>query len=340
MLEVFTRINWTEAGATGAGFETVVAPPKPARHPAKSKLPWVVAAVVALLLLGAGGWYFGWHLPEQRRMAEAGQRERARQAEQEQQKQQQQLVEARAKAEEAERQHKAAEEKARQDQEARLALEQQKKLAEATARAEEAERQQKAAEEKARQAEEARLALEKQKQEAEHQRQSNIADGIKSAQAALQNGKFADARQQYQAVLALDDGNAQAKTGLTDVDKAEKAAAVALAAAEAKNNIPAAPAKKFAGTWKGTVDYKNIAVGGNQSCTVIINNEETSATESLGRGKSDAKRKTTVNGNTISWRPGWFHEEIFMMSITDDGQTASVSLTTPLGTGYGTLKKQ
>ncbi len=335
MLEVFNRYNWTESEATGAGPEKVEALPKPARLSPKSKRPWVVATVVALLLLGAGGWYFGLHLPEQRRKAEAEQQERARLAEQEQQ--QKQLAEARAKAEEAERQRKTAEEKARQEEEARLALEQQKKLAEATARAEEAERQRKAAEGKALQAEAARLALEKQKQEAEHQRQLNIADGIKSAQAALQNGKYADARQQYQVVLAMDDGNAQAKTGLADVDKAEKAAA-ALAAFVATNNI--VPAKKFAGTWTGSVDYKNILIGGNQSCTVVINHEETLATETLGKGKSDAARKTTVNGNTISWKPGWFHEEIFTMAVTDDGQTASVSLTSPLGTGYGTLKKQ
>jgi serine/threonine protein kinase len=339
-----TCAAFVEALATGEAEKPPVLSPAPQsagtlkskNHPRKSKLPWVLATVVALLLIGTAGWYFGLHLPEEkRRKAEQEQQEQLKQ-----QQQQQQLAEARAKAEEADRQRKAAEEKSRQEQEARLALEQQQKLAEARARAEEAERQMKAAEEKARQAEEARLALEKQKQEAEHQRQLNIADGIKSAQTALQNGKFADARQQFQAVLLLDDGNALAKTGLADVDKAEKAAAAALAAAAAKNNSVASPAKKFAGTWKGTVDYKNLLIGGNQSCTIAINNEETSATDTLERGLFPITRRTTVNGNTISFRPGLLHEEFFSMAVADDGQTASVTYITPLGTGYGTLKRQ
>jgi hypothetical protein len=301
----------------------------------KSKLAWVAVAVVGLLLAGAGGWYFGLHQPEQRRKAEAEQRERARQAEQEQQ--QKQLAEARTKAEEAEQQRKAAEEKVRQEQESRQALEQQQ-LAEARAKAEEAERQRKAAEEKVRQAEAARRALENQKQEAEHQRQLKIADWIKSAQAALQNGKFTDARQQYQAVLALDDENAQAKTGLAEVDKAEKAAA-ALAASVATNNI--VPAKKFAGTWKGSVDYKNFLVGGIQDCTVVIDNTEAYADTSLKKTIGQAKkRKTIVSGNVISWRVGWFASEPFTMTVAADGQSALVSIMTATGTGFGTLKKE
>jgi tetratricopeptide (TPR) repeat protein len=239
-------------------------------------------------------------------------------------------LEARQQVKEAD-EKKAAEEKAKTEAEAAKQAEE-KRQADVLAA-------QKAAEEKAHQEEDARLALEKQKQEAERQRQLKITDGLNAAQVALLGGKFTDARQQYQAVLALDDGNAQAKTGLADVDKAEKAAEETAASAAKAKKLRSA--KKFAGTWKGTVDYPNLFVGGIQDCTVVIDDAEAHANTWLEKTIGQANnRKTVVNGNVISWKVGWFAEGLFTMTVAADGQSASLSMDTPSGTGFGTLKKQ
>jgi tetratricopeptide (TPR) repeat protein len=311
------------------------AAPTTIHQPFKSK-GLKIALLFAGLLVALAAWWLGVEKPQRNAANEKIiHDQQARLATEH--AQQQQLAEAKAKADEAERQRQAAEENARQESAARLALEQQQKLAEARARADAAERQQKAAEEKTRQAEAARLALENQRQEAEQQRQSKIADGIKSAQAALQLGQFADARQQFQSVLALDEGNAQAKTGLAEVDKAERPAA-RTAAAMATNIVSA---KKFTGIWKGTVDYPNVLVGGIQDCTVVIDDAEEYASTSLQKTVGQAKkRKTIVSGNVISWKVGWFASEPFTMTVAADGQSASVSVNTATGTGFGTLKKQ
>lgn len=73
-------------------------------------------------------------------------------------------------------------------------------------------------------AEKERQRIAKEKAAAERMRHVKIDEMLKTAQAALTDNRYADARTAYRDLLVFDAGNAVAETGLAEVDKAEHAA--------------------------------------------------------------------------------------------------------------------
>jgi tetratricopeptide (TPR) repeat protein len=149
-------------------------------------------------------------------------------------------VKANAKAAEAEQLRKAAEEKAQNEQQARISWERERraKIEDALSAAASALESQRYTE--ARRQYERTLALDDENSQAKAglarvEKAEMEAKAKIDANSALQRVDFADARRAYQTLLAADPGNVVANAGLTEVDKAEKAETAAKAVASARS---------------------------------------------------------------------------------------------------------
>src|SRR6266404_2610225 len=103
---------------------------------------------------------------------------------------------------------------------------------------------------------------------------------------------------------------------------------------------------RFAGTWSGTVPFKDpfVGGGGNQQCDFIVNPEETSMTIRVskpgGGGHHTATTRITVIGNTASAKGGFLKHMSTTLTLRGDGTTGEVVVHDVIwGTSSGTVKK-
>ena len=103
---------------------------------------------------------------------------------------------------------------------------------------------------------------------------------------------------------------------------------------------------RFAGTWTGTVPFKDPLAngGGNQQCEFIINDEENSLTIRVSKpGTGSYHTATTrllVIGDTATGKGGLFKHMNCMLTLIGDGSTATVLVRDTIwGTSSGTVRK-
>ena len=91
-------------------------------------------------------------------------------------------------------------------------------------------------------------------------------------------------------------------------------------AAIASTTTPPAKTAIFAGTWSGKIKQ---GILGNIVVTLVVNSDGTSVRQKTPGGQYT--RATSQNGNTLSWRGGWFHEFEWTLTPNPDGKTATVT---------------
>jgi hypothetical protein len=102
--------------------------------------------------------------------------------------------------------------------------------------------------------------------------------------------------------------------------------------------LPAKPTKRFAGTWSGTVNVPNPLVGGNTTCTYIINDAENSVKENCERFNANTST-AVVSGNRITWKNGMFKEYTNVLTVFGDANVGQVTISSSWGNGSGTVRR-
>jgi hypothetical protein len=102
----------------------------------------------------------------------------------------------------------------------------------------------------------------------------------------------------------------------------------------------ALPAKRFAGSWTGTVATKNpLLGGGSHQTTYLINAAENSVTATGPVGTFT--HRATVSGDKLTFKEGVLGEITVTVTIGKDPRTAQVSVEDGIwGRSSGVVKKQ